>query len=235
MTIKEYIYSIDEWQLSSIDSLFTYYRAILDFENRKISLSTYITFVEEYLGTKTNICRSCASSIKKFHSDFQQVIFTQLYKSYNPVFIQIDVEKLKGVKNFGKNGLTLVTASFENINIVLNGFTNDYKRKTYNLSLEEYKEVYAYVQSIIAIKKNFFGSEYYKEYKDVLGVGVDILSSSTNKNDMLSNTSTPSASTKSNDVDALVTSSTSTETTNLAETKPKSKKSKKNNNSTNNN
>jgi len=155
---------ITEQDKSRINEIFAAYRMILDFENRKVNFTNYYAFISKYLNTEIQVCKTCAASIKRFHSDFQTRVFTDLYREYPFLVERFDDELMKGTPYAGNAKTSLLTASIETHQTLINKFKNDQSAKKTNFSIDRFKEMYNELIDLLKRKVNYFKGTIYSSY-----------------------------------------------------------------------
>lgn len=115
------------------------YQDILNAKKNLINSKSYIKEIEEYLGGKVS-CSTCPASIQKAYSDFERVIFTQLYREFPYMLYKPDRTKLEGTRFLNGMYETVVTSPFKIFGDLLSSFSNDFTGRRITISNELYAQ-----------------------------------------------------------------------------------------------
>lgn len=115
------------------------YQDILNAKNNLIDSKSYIAMIESYLGGKVS-CGTCPASIQKAYSDFERVIFTQLYREFPHMLYKPDKKKLEGTRFMNGMYETIVTSPFKIFGELLSSFSNDFTGRRISISREFYTQ-----------------------------------------------------------------------------------------------
>jgi hypothetical protein len=113
------------------------YQDILNAKNNLIDSKSYIAMIESYLGGKVS-CGTCPTAIQKAYSDFERVIFSQLYREFPHMLYKPDRSKLEGTRFLNGMYETVIISPFKIFNDLLSSFSNDFKGRRMNISTELY-------------------------------------------------------------------------------------------------
>lgn len=150
--------------MQRISEIHSAYRTFLEFENRKINLNNYLEFAKAYVGYDPKICKTCSASIKRFHSEFQVKVLSDLYREFPSLATQPDTSKLSGTIYATTAKASLITASIEIHQTLINKFKSDYTNKKFNIDLDKFKEVYNEMISLLTSKIKYFSGDIYKSF-----------------------------------------------------------------------
>lgn len=142
MINKEQIYKMFEnsEKLKEFENLLVQYENILNAKQNKIDIKTYISIIEKYFGGKIS-CGNCSASIKKAQSDYERVVFTNLYRNFPQMLYKPDKNVLIGTRFVNGMFETLVTSSFSLFSEFLQSFENDFVGKRLNIDRVLYDNV----------------------------------------------------------------------------------------------
>lgn len=115
------------------------YRDIISAKQNLINSKSYINQIEEYLGGKIS-CGTCPTSIQKAYSDFERVIFTQLYREFPHMLYKPDKNLLVGTRFLNGMYETLVTSPFKIFNDLISSFSNDFTGRRMNITHQLYAQ-----------------------------------------------------------------------------------------------
>lgn len=115
------------------------YQYIINAKNNLIDHKSYIAMIESYLGGKVS-CGTCPATIQKAYSDFERVIFTQLYREFPYMLYKPNKNKLGGTRFMNGMYETIVTSPFKIFNELLSSFSNDFAGRRMSISRELYTQ-----------------------------------------------------------------------------------------------
>jgi hypothetical protein len=123
-----------------LTNLLQQYMYIIDAKQNKIDVKSYITLIEKYFGSKVS-CNSCPSSLKKAQSDFERVIFTNLYRQFPYMLYKPDKNLLTETRFVNGMYENIVTSSFSLFGDFLQSFENDFVSKRLKIDRTKYNIV----------------------------------------------------------------------------------------------
>jgi hypothetical protein len=123
-----------------LTNLLQQYMYIIDAKQNKIDVKSYITIIEKYFGSKVS-CSSCPSSLKKAQSDFERVIFTNLYRQFPYMLYKPDKNLLTETRFVNGMYENIVTSSFSLFGDFLQSFENDFVSKRLKIDRTKYNIV----------------------------------------------------------------------------------------------
>lgn len=151
-------------QMQRLNEIYSAYRTFLDFENRKINLNAYLDFIKVYINHDPQICKTCSASIKRLHSEFQVKVLSDLYREFPTLTIQPDANKLTGSIYAGTAKTSLITASIEIHQTLINKFKSDYTNKKFNIDLDTFKTIHNEMISMLTLKIRYFVGDIYSSF-----------------------------------------------------------------------
>lgn len=123
-----------------LQTLLQNYEYIIQAKTNKIDVKTYIKYIESYFNSKVS-CGTCPASLKKAQSDFERIIFTNLYRKFPYMLYKPNKDILKDTRFVNGMFETLVISSFSIFSDLLQSFENDFVGKRLKIDRVKYVEV----------------------------------------------------------------------------------------------